>query len=128
MPPDPYDGTTYEVKFEEVETEYWWKGIYYDELEIIDESEVADFAIEYIENHKLSFETKTLKENEEYVLENYNGWMFGNEEEPDSRIEVQYFSDKDLTTSIEPGSVIKNENKTIYVKFVYYLYKDLYKK
>lgn len=127
-PETPPEVTTYEVKFEVVETEYWCKVKGLKDLVVINESEVEDFAIDYIENHKPSFETKTLKENEEYILKDYNEWMFGSEEEPDSRIEVQYFSDEGLISPIEPGSVIKNENKTIYVKFVYYFYKNGYKK
>lgn len=127
-PPKTEPPVTYIVKFEVAKTEYWFKGLYCSELKIIDKSDLVDEMIEYFEEHKPSFETKTLKENEEYVLENYNKWMFGNEEDPDLRYEVKYFADKDLTSPIEFGSTIKNENKTIYVKLVWYLYKDTYKK
>lgn len=117
-PETPTEVKTYEVKFEGVETEYWWKD------KIIAESDVS--ILGYTKSHKPSFETKTLKENEEYILEDYSKMMLDSDGNPDLKSEVQYFTDKDLTSPIEPGSVVKNENKTIYIKFVWYLYKDSY--
>lgn len=93
---------------------------------LISPSDVYYKVIDYIKEHKPSFETKTLKENEEYVLENKDCWMFGNEKDPESRYEVQYFSDEKLTNPIELGSIIENENKTIYIKLVYVFYNDGY--
>ncbi|MBQ0003026.1 MAG: bacterial Ig-like domain-containing protein [Treponema sp.] len=126
-PPKTEPPVTYEVKFEVVEeAEYWWKVPTCEDMIKIEKSDVLKILLDYIEEHKPSFETKTLKENEEHVLESYNVWMIGSEDNPNSRYEVKYFADEELTSPIEFGSIIKNENKTIYVELVWYLYKESY--
>lgn len=123
-PPETPPEITYEVKFELVGEDWLFQDGTCDNPLVQEKSDFIKILTDYYDEHTPTFETKTLKENEEYILED-KSWISEPEGKNDFELIVQYFADEELTSSIEPGSMIKNENKTIYIKFVYFVHNQV---